>query len=78
MKKAVEDLLPHDIIYRKKMGFPTPLRQWFRESRADRLFALLQAKDGFVSSFVDLDVMNGLIARHRAGRKMRPTASGDC
>ena len=31
------------------------------------LFALLQAKDGFVSSFVDLDVMNGLIARHRAG-----------
>ena len=67
LKKAVEDILPRDIIYRKKMGFPTPLRQWFRESRADRLFALLQAKNGFVSSFVDLDVMNGLIARHRAG-----------
>ncbi len=26
LKRAVEDLLPHDIIYRKKMGFPTPLR----------------------------------------------------
>jgi asparagine synthase (glutamine-hydrolysing) len=67
LKKAVEDILPRDIIYRKKMGFPTPLRQWFREPRADGLFALLQAKNGFVSSFVDLDLMNGLIARHRAG-----------
>jgi asparagine synthase (glutamine-hydrolysing) len=67
LKKAVEDILPHDIVYRKKMGFPTPVRQWFRERRADRLFALLQAKDGFVSSYVDLDVMGGLIARHRAG-----------
>ena len=27
-KKAVEDILPHDILYRKKMGFPTPLRSW--------------------------------------------------
>ena len=26
LKKAVEDLLPRDMIYRKKMGFPTPLR----------------------------------------------------
>jgi asparagine synthase (glutamine-hydrolysing) len=24
LKSAVEDLLPHSIIYRKKMGFPTP------------------------------------------------------
>jgi asparagine synthase (glutamine-hydrolysing) len=67
LKKAVEDLLPHDIVYRKKMGFPTPLRQWFRERRADGLFALLQHRNGFVSSFVDLDVMDGLVARHRAG-----------
>ena len=26
LKKAVEDLLPTSIIYRKKQGFPTPLR----------------------------------------------------
>ena len=31
VKKAIEGLVPHDIIYRKKMGFPTPLRQWLRD-----------------------------------------------
>jgi len=24
LKRAVEDILPHDIVYRKKMGFPRP------------------------------------------------------
>ncbi len=28
LKRAVEDLLPREVIYRKKMGFPTPLRRW--------------------------------------------------
>lgn len=30
LKKAVEDILPHDIIYRKKMGFAAPVDNWFR------------------------------------------------
>ena len=34
MKKAVEDLLPHDIIYRKKMGFPTPITAWLLREEA--------------------------------------------
>ena len=29
LKKAYEDLLPSDILYRKKMGFPVPLNNWF-------------------------------------------------
>jgi asparagine synthase (glutamine-hydrolysing) len=36
VKKAIEGLVPHEIIYRKKMGFPTPLRQWLLDPRADR------------------------------------------
>lgn len=30
LKKAVEPLLPHDTIYRKKQGFAIPLGRWFR------------------------------------------------
>lgn len=30
LKKAVEGLLPQDIIYRKKMGFAAPVDNWFR------------------------------------------------
>lgn len=29
LKKAVEDILPHDIIYRKKQGFGVPVYDWF-------------------------------------------------
>jgi asparagine synthase (glutamine-hydrolysing) len=29
LKKAFEDLVPADVLYRKKMGFPVPLNNWF-------------------------------------------------
>jgi len=28
LKKGVEDLLPHSILYRPKLGFPTPWSSW--------------------------------------------------
>src|ERR1700720_4629820 len=40
VKKAIEGLVPHEIIYRTKMGFPTPLREWLRDPRADHLFTI--------------------------------------
>lgn len=66
MKRAVEDLLPHDIIYRKKMGFPTPLRQWLLDSRAERLFALLLDRNRLLAEYVDLDYVQDLINRQRS------------
>ncbi len=30
LKKAMEDRLPHDVLYREKMGFCIPLASWFR------------------------------------------------
>lgn len=67
LKKAVEDLLPREIIYRKKMGFPTPLRSWLRSERADELFATLQSKDSLAANYFDLDRVNDLINRNRTG-----------
>jgi asparagine synthase (glutamine-hydrolysing) len=67
LKKAVEDILPHSIIYRKKMGFPTPLKDWLRDSRAERLFSAILERDGFVANYLDLKEIEGLIHRHRSG-----------
>src|ERR1035441_2039769 len=53
VKKAIEGLVPHEIIYRKKMGFPTPLRQWLRDPRAGNLFQIMRAKDGLLASYID-------------------------
>jgi len=40
--------------YRKKMGFPTPLRQWLRDpARPENLFQIMRAKDGLLASYID-------------------------
>jgi asparagine synthase (glutamine-hydrolysing) len=66
-KKAVEDILPHEIIYRKKMGFPTPLRDWLRDEKADPLYRSLRDPSGFVASLTDSRELSGLLDRHRNG-----------
>ena len=66
-KKAVEDLLPHDIVYRKKMGFPTPLRSWLLEDRAAPLYAMLRAPDGLIAEHLDMDAVDALLTRHQSG-----------
>jgi len=40
MKKSMEQTLPDDILYRPKMGFVTPLTQWFRGPLASQARAL--------------------------------------
>jgi asparagine synthase (glutamine-hydrolysing) len=67
LKKAVSGLLPDDIIYRKKMGFPTPLRQWFRDPSSDGLLRTLTAPDAFLSRWVHREEVAALIGKHRTG-----------
>jgi asparagine synthase (glutamine-hydrolysing) len=67
LKKAVEDLLPRDIIYRKKMGFPTPLRDWFRQPKAAPLLDMLLHSDGLVGQYLRPEAVRSLVERHRSG-----------
>jgi asparagine synthase (glutamine-hydrolysing) len=67
LKRAVEDLLPRKIIYRKKMGFPTPLRQWLRNPQSLPIDSFLTSTDGLVASFTDLPALKSLLDRHRSG-----------
>jgi asparagine synthase (glutamine-hydrolysing) len=64
LKKAVEDVLPEDIIYRKKMGFPTPFQQWMSEPRAAKIFNLLRARDGILAEYLDRKEIDRLLDRH--------------
>jgi asparagine synthase (glutamine-hydrolysing) len=69
LKKAVEGLLPDSIIYRKKMGFPTPIRDWLLDKRAAPLFDLLLAPDGLLDEIVDRSTLRRLVESHRSGRE---------
>lgn len=66
-KRAVEDLLPRDIIHRRKMGFPTPLRRWLSDPEAGRLFSILTAGDGLLASCINRSALDNLLDRHRRG-----------
>lgn len=37
LKKAMEPMLPNDVLYRPKMGFSVPLARWFRGPLAQRV-----------------------------------------
>lgn len=67
LKKAVEDLLPQEIIHRRKMGFPTPLRGWLMDRKAEPLMQALQSRDGLLSEYVREEELRRLIDRHRSG-----------
>jgi asparagine synthase (glutamine-hydrolysing) len=67
VKKAAEGLVPHDILYRKKMGFPTPIRQWLRADGASGLLNGLLDRNGFLAEYLDLAPVAKLMERHRGG-----------
>ncbi len=68
LKEAVKDIIPPDVIQRKKLGFPTPLRQWLLDQRAGALFTSLQARDGFLAEHLNREEVSRLIASHRSGQ----------
>jgi len=66
LRKAVEDLLPQATLTRKKMGFPTPLKNWLLDPRANPLYAKLLEPAGFISSYLDMSRVKTLIDQHRS------------
>jgi asparagine synthase (glutamine-hydrolysing) len=67
LKKAIEDILPADIIYRKKMGFPTPLKSWLLDPAAASIYQAIEARDTLLSEYLDRDAVSSLLSRHRSG-----------
>ena len=67
LKKAMEPYLPHDILYRPKMGFAVPLAQWFRgplrRSLRDKLLGSQVADTGFFNP----KYLRRLVDEHQSG-----------
>ena len=67
MKKAMEGHLPHDILYRQKMGFVTPVSAWFRGPLAAEAAALMQRSRIADSGWFDMDRLRKMAAHHQHG-----------
>jgi asparagine synthase (glutamine-hydrolysing) len=66
LKEAVEDLLPASIVYRKKMGFPTPWAYWLAGPQLDRLEQMLLEPRSIGRGLFRSDGIRQLFAEHRA------------
>jgi asparagine synthase (glutamine-hydrolysing) len=66
LKQAVEDLLPKSIVYRKKMGFPTPWEQWLAGSQLEGLEELLLEPRTTQRNLFQSDAVREIFAQHRA------------
>ena len=69
LKKAVEDMLPHSITYRKKMGFPTPWEYWLAGPQLDDLERFLLESRTLERGLFKEDAIRRLFAEHRAKQR---------
>lgn len=69
LKQAVEDLLPRSLIYRKKMGFPTPWQYWIAGKQLDELEHMLLEARSVERGLFQPDAVRRLFAEHRAGTR---------
>ncbi len=69
LKAAVEDLLPREIIYRQKMGFPTPWAYWLGGEQLDQLERMLLEQRTMDRNYFRPEVVKALFAEHRAGAR---------
>jgi asparagine synthase (glutamine-hydrolysing) len=66
LKKAMEDLLPHEIIYRPKLGFPTPWSRWLAGPRLETIHALLIEPRSMDRGYFRREAIEKLFNEHRA------------
>jgi asparagine synthase (glutamine-hydrolysing) len=66
LKQAVDDLLPRSIVYRKKMGFPTPWDYWLSGPQLDDLERMLLEPRTIERGLFRPDTVKRIFTEHRA------------
>ena len=69
LKSAVADLLPREVVYRQKMGFPTPWAYWLAGPQLDQLEQLLLEPRTRERGYFNPEAVKRLFAEHRAANR---------
>ncbi|MCW8889423.1 MAG: amidotransferase 1, exosortase A system-associated [Sedimenticola sp.] len=67
LKKAMEPYLPHDVLYRSKMGFAVPLAEWFRGPLKQRVRDALLSTSMKESGLFNMEFIEEIVKQHQAG-----------
>jgi len=66
-KKAMEPLLPNDVLYRPKMGFAVPLARWFRGPLRQRVRQSLLSGPMLDTEWFNPVTLRRIVDQHEAG-----------
>jgi asparagine synthase (glutamine-hydrolysing) len=69
LKKAMEPLLPPEVLYRPKMGFAVPLARWFRGPLKDRVHATVLGPALADTGWFDAGYLRHLVHAHQSGSR---------
>jgi asparagine synthase (glutamine-hydrolysing) len=69
LKEAVADLLPEDIVFRKKMGFPTPWAYWLAGPQLEEIERLLSEPRSTARGLFQPEAIRRIFTEHRAGHR---------
>jgi asparagine synthase (glutamine-hydrolysing) len=65
LKRALESILPRDLLYQPKRGFGAPVREWFRGPRGEELIERLMNSPIRARNYFDYDYVARLVDEHR-------------
>jgi len=68
-KRAMEPLLPHEVLYRPKMGFAVPLARWFRGPLKARVRKALLGPQLVDTGMFNQAYLRRIIEDHETGRR---------
>jgi asparagine synthase (glutamine-hydrolysing) len=66
-KKAMEPYLPHELLYRPKMGFGAPVDHWFRAELKDMAHDVLLSESATARNIFRRDYVRQLLNEHVSG-----------
>ena len=69
LKKAMEPYLPHDVLYRKKMGFSVPLAAWFRGPLASTIRHVVLGEKLAATGLFNQAYLRMVVDAHQSGRR---------
>jgi asparagine synthase (glutamine-hydrolysing) len=69
LKKAMEPHLPHNILYRPKMGFAVPLARWFRGPLRQRVRTAVLEGRLAETGYFNRNYLEHLVDEHLSGRR---------
>ena len=66
LKKSMEPYLPHDVLYRKKMGFAVPLAAWFRGPLAATIRGVVLGQRLASTGLFNQDFLREVVEAHQS------------